>query len=368
MPFFNVKWSGGSGSGMTLGIPESVKDIYACGYNIYGMLGIGSITDPMDMYQKEYVKITNTELVKNIVNLHHQTFLITKSDRVLFCGRDYQASNNQPNWTDVNATNVRDVIHNDSMNNYTFVYEDGTTNFTPASGLTNIKKICYNTRTDNQYVILNSGELYVMGANQFGELGLNHKNPVTALTLHPTLNNVKDVVGNSSFGYAIVLLNDGTVYAMGKNNGGALGQNTGNESFESLTPVQVLNLSNVSNIYDNAGGIFALVNNNVYAWGIGLVGSLGLGNVGAVTPIPTLISGLTDIIQISGDMMHTLFLKSDGTLYGCGDNTNECLFGQPSVPLNHITTPTQLTKFSNVTRIWSGIGDQNIKFIEGTLV
>lgn len=59
-------------------------------------------------------------------------------------------------------------------------------------------------------------------------------------------------------------------------------------------------------------------NGDVYAIGTNTDGRLGLPN--NTYDIYTLISNISNIIQVACGYNHTLFLNADGRVYGCGSN------------------------------------------------
>lgn len=86
----------------------------------------------------------------------------------------------------------------------------------------------------------------------------------------------------------------------------------------------------------------------VYGYGSNLHGQLGLPiqnkSVNSLTKIPN----LSDIAQIAAQSNHSLFLKSDGTVYGCGSAAFRVLH-----PLfrGNIYTPTELPDTSDIKYI-----------------
>lgn len=51
----------------------------------------------------------------------------------------------------------------------------------------------YSNFNSNVFITLENGDVYVQGDNAYGELGLNHTNPVTTYTKHPILKNVDNI-------------------------------------------------------------------------------------------------------------------------------------------------------------------------------
>ncbi len=143
--------------------------------------------------------------------------------------------------------------------------------------------------------------------------------------------------------HSLALRSDGTVWAWGNNWFGQLGNGT--TCFCSVgTPVQVMGLTGVIQVA--AGGVHSLAlrsDGTVWAWGTGGTGSVPL------TPVQ--VTGLTGVTKISAGDMFSLALRSDGTVWAWGHNQ----FGQ----LGNGTTadspvPVQVTGLSQVTSISAG--------------
>jgi alpha-tubulin suppressor-like RCC1 family protein len=59
----------------------------------------------------------------------------------------------------------------------------------------------------------------------------------------------------------------------------------------------------------------------LWAWGLNAYGQLGLGNTVTPVTVPTLVTSVSNIRQISGSGYHTAIVDSSGQLYTCGFNT-----------------------------------------------
>lgn len=114
---------------------------------------------------------------------------------------------------------------------------------------------------------------------------------------------------------AFLLLDDGTVMAMGKNNYRTLGR----EGEGSATPRPVPGLRGIVQVAATYGHALALRRDGaVFAWGeevTGLRGVLREGNA-PVTRVP----GLPPIVQVATAARHSLALGQDGRVYAWGNN------------------------------------------------
>ena len=179
------------------------------------------------------------------------------------------------------------------------------------------------------------GTLWAWGVNQWGELGdnttTNRSAPVQVLDSGGTgaLSNVVAISANAA--HSLALKSDGTVWSWGYNFYGQLGNNT---TTNSSIPLQVLGpggagtLSGIVSIAALEGSSIALKSDGtVWAWGDNGSGQLG-DNTKTQRNAPVQVLGpggsgfLTGVIAISGHAADSRALKSDGTVWGWGNNHN----------------------------------------------
>jgi alpha-tubulin suppressor-like RCC1 family protein len=169
-------------------------------------------------------------------------------------------------------------------------------------------------------VLRSDGVVFGWGGNDRGQLGTDdtdyHIIPV------PMINGEDVMAIATSFisEHSLVLKTDGTVWSVGSNDYGQLGDNTTTERHE---------LVEVGSSFDDvvdiaAGGFHSLAlksDGTVWAWGKNASGQLG-NNSTTDSSVPVQVGGLTSIVAIACGEDYSLALKSDGTLWVWGDNSN----------------------------------------------
>lgn len=160
------------------------------------------------------------------------------------------------------------------------------------------------------------GTLYVVGQNAAGQLGVG-----TTVNLSlpvPLLRSVRLMDGGSR--HSLFVKADGTLWAMGSNDAGQLGDGT---LTQRLAPVPVA--TNVSSAA--AGGSTALagsshslfLKDDGTLWGMGANGRGQLGDGTLINrPTPVLVAAGVKAFAAGG--AHSLFLKTDNTLWAMGAN------------------------------------------------
>ena len=191
------------------------------------------------------------------------------------------------------------------------------------------------------------GSLWATGQNVFGQLGDGTYN---------NTNQPQEIVGSGVVAIAcgdfhsLFLKSDGSLWAMGWNNYGQLGDGTYNETNQ---PEQIF--TNVTTIA--CGGehsLFLTSGGSLWAMGLDDEGELGDGYHYPMTvssPVEVVSNG---VIAIAGGDYHSLFLKSDGSLWGMGLNTDGELGDGTYGGEWYYTNRPEETVTSNVIAIASG--------------
>ena len=199
-----------------------------------------------------------------------------------------------------------------------------------------------------QYVVMG------FGTNRFGQLGSTPSSYAVAppvVVPMPNISGVWPKAVAAGCKYSLVLLTNGTVYSFGKNDEGQLGLGPSNTPPMVVTPTLIPGLTNVVAIA--AGGahsLFLLADGTVYACGRNDTGQLGLGSPGSPVLTPTLIQSLSNVTAIAAGLYHSLVLECVaaaaapktarcGVLFSFGSNSYRQLGLGPNVTASIISTP-----------------------------
>jgi alpha-tubulin suppressor-like RCC1 family protein len=205
--------------------------------------------------------------------------------------------------------------------------------------------------------IKTDGTLWLWGHGVYGQLGNNARtsrsSPVQTIS---TTTNWKQVsCGNS---HAAAIKTDGTLWLWGSNGSGQLGDNAG---ISRSSPIQTIaggtNWKQVSCGLNNTAAV--KTDGTLWLWGNGQDGILGDNTVtNRSSPVQTVSTG-TNWKQVVCGVNHTTSIKTDGTLWLWGLNTNGQLgdntVTSKSSPVQTISTGTNWKQVSAGTNITSCI-------------
>ena len=176
---------------------------------------------------------------------------------------------------------------------------------------------------DCTFILKTNGSLWSCGNNYYGQLGLNDTTQRTTFTqVTANINNDVKQIACGEY-HTIILKTNGTLWGCGLNGSGQLGLGDTNPryTFERIANninndvKEVICGSNHTFILKNDGSLWGCGYNNYY--------QLGLGNDTNKTSFTKVTANINnDVKQIVCGSNHTFILKTDGSLWGCGYNYN----------------------------------------------
>jgi alpha-tubulin suppressor-like RCC1 family protein len=274
------------------------NELYVCGDNINGKLGLGDYQD-----RNKYTKLEhNFGKIKNIYCGESHNIILNENNELYVCGSNfyYQLglgdNKNRNAYTKLehNFGKIKNIYcgakHNIILNENNEVYVCGH-NYYGQLGLGDYDKRNVYTKLENNFgkiiniycagyhnIILNeNNELYVCGYNDFGQLGLGYNDNKN---IHTKIENNFGKIKNIYCGrYHNIILNENNeLYVCGNNEFGQLGLGDNNKK-NTYTKLEH-NFGKIKNIY--CGGYYNIIlneNNELYVCGINEFGQLGLGSL-----------------------------------------------------------------------------------------
>jgi len=176
---------------------------------------------------------------------------------------------------------------------------------------------------ESNYVIMNNGTVYACGFNDSDMLGIGTS---SGSGLHLMINNTGKTPSAISVGryHAIILMTDGTIYGLGENTYGQLG--TGSTSFSSPL-VQMVNTTGKTPVSVSCGVRFTIVlmsDGTIYGCGRNTDNQLGPGwpgdNILTLKLMPNNTGKIPRMVEAAGGIGVTI-LMTDGTIYSTGRNS-----------------------------------------------
>ncbi|HBF4443242.1 TPA: hypothetical protein KON86_002874 [Clostridioides difficile] len=342
-----------SGTVVLKKLTSNIKHIYANGKNAYyidndnalyvfGSRQLGQINDYSNVVQKTPVR--NCLNVKQVYT-QHNGFIVQYTNNTLegkgnavngqiglFNGYEESGILNTSSYTpsDLSFSNEMSIVRNNYgllVNKKTFLHNDDSLNYRIPFGTNagiystslpfdNIKKMSLSST--HSILILENGDVYGCGSNQFGELAINKSElTTTSEFIKINLTNVIDVACGDNFTY--FLKDDGTLFSVGKNSEYQLGIGHNDEVNELQ---EVLTISNIREIYAYSNYILAITTEGqLYVQGYNINGILGLNENTKNTIIKLFTKVLENVKYIkSYDDKHIFVTKNDKTLYVTGVN------------------------------------------------
>lgn len=210
----------------------------------------------------------------------------------------------------------------------------------------------------NIYAIVKNGDLYAIGRNTTGQLGVGNTGTYTIPVKINLAGPVKKVVASGEEGLsgcACALLQNGTVWCWGNNASGQLGIGNLTSVF---SPVQVgasLSMNDVTDIHITGGDAASVCvvrnHTNLWCWGANSYGTVGNGNTtNQTSPVPiTSVTDTNQILSMTGAGNTRCILKANGKVYCWGEGTNGQLGNNTTPTVN--ANPVQVTGITTAKQL-----------------
>jgi alpha-tubulin suppressor-like RCC1 family protein len=221
------------------------------------------------------------------------------------------------------------------------------------SGALTVTNIASGCEAYHSLFLKSDGSLWVMGDNDSGQLGNGTLNNTTNLPQQIVTNGVTAIAAGGS--HSLFLKSDGSLWAMGWNDHGQLGDGTFSTNYPYGTnrPEQIV-AGGVTAIAAGYGhSLFLKSDGSLWAMGGNPNGQLGDGTYLTNSPYGTnrpeqIVAG--GVTAIAAGTYHSLFIKTDGSLWAMGGNN----YGQlGDGTTNNTALPEQIVA-GGVTAIVAG--------------
>ena len=138
------------------------------------------------------------------------------------------------------------------------------------------------------------------------------ENQSTVGTLFATDAEVRGVVAVSAYRHSLFIDANGSLWAMGENGSGQLGDGS---HLDRSTPVKVVDDSVSAIAAGEAHSLFLKTDGSLWAMGLNSSGQLGDGTTTTRSTPVKVVDG--NVTAIAAGFSHSLFLKKDGSLWAC---------------------------------------------------
>ena len=210
------------------------------------------------------------------------------------------------------------------------------------------------------FALKTDGSIWSWGVNNKGALGQNTGYPAGNKNSPVQIGSLTDwaIVNHGGYG-GRAIKTDGSLWSWGQNNKGQLGLgNTTNKS----SPSQVGALTDWANVSGGLEHTLAVkTDGTLWTWGNNIDGRLGIGNTTNKSS-PSQIGSLSDWDSIVAGYRHSVAIKTDGSLWTWGSNSRRQLGDGTSTSKSSPVQVGSLTDWSKISE--SGASSDHVLAIK----
>ncbi|WP_226643053.1 Ig-like domain-containing protein, partial [Mesobacillus subterraneus] len=273
-------------------------------------------------------------------------------------------------WKDNRITKLTGLNNIIQIDDYVVLKGDGTVwevldspyatpTFAQVNGFINIKSISVNSNYTEPHIIglKTDGTVWSIGNNFYGELGDGTKvSPTVPVEMESISGAVSMAAGKS---HSLVLKDDGTVWAVGTNEEGQLGVSK-EQLAEALTPVQIPSLSNITQIDTHESFSAALAEDGtLWVWGNT---DYNLSPNFLKNQTPATYPELTNVSDFSLNYSKMHLLKDDQSVWNVKQGSTSIVMEQVMLPPRFIEKEPPFIQSTNPEKWTNHVGlDRTIK-------
>uniref|UniRef100_K3W722 B30.2/SPRY domain-containing protein n=1 Tax=Globisporangium ultimum (strain ATCC 200006 / CBS 805.95 / DAOM BR144) TaxID=431595 RepID=K3W722_GLOUD len=327
---------------------EASGELYCCGQNSYGELGVG---DDIERHQLTSVSLCGWDDIRQVVSGNETLAILTNDGVVLTCGLNKSGQCGQGHFDErvmlprpvqaLRSQKIKFIAASNGCEHmialtetglaYSWGYNDrgqlGHENLTTKIHIPKLiesmkdKKLGFAAVSyHHSAMVTDTGELYTFGMNDCGQLGLDHTQHQSTPQLVKSLESQEVTMVSCGLYHTIICTASGELYSCGKNDYGQLGLGHSRQ-------VKVPTLAAVPNemICFVACGYYHSIavstTGRAYSFGRNDYGQLGIGTkIHQNVPNVVAISANTRIIRGACGCYHTVLLSEQGQVFVFGRN------------------------------------------------
>lgn len=356
---------------------EASGELYCCGQNSYGELGIG---DDIERHLLTSVSLSGWEDIRQVVSGNEVLAILTNSGVVLTCGLNKSGQCGHGHFDErvmllrpvpsLRSQKIRFIAASNGCEHmialtesglaYSWGYNDrgqlGHENLTTKIHVPKLieslkdKKVTFAAVSyHHSAVITESGELYTFGMNDCGQLGLDHAQHMTTPQLVKAMGGHEVSMVSCGLYHTIICTAAGELFTCGKNDYGQLGLSHSRQmKVPSLVPMPNEMVCFVACGYYHTSVV--TTTGHTYSFGRNEYGQLGIGSkIHQNVPNMVALSATTRMTRATCGCYHTVLLSEQGQVFVFGRN-NKGQLGNRSSADSLLPVPLKVRPEKNSRR------------------